>query len=259
MGKKKIKKLESQVEKLQSQLKEMAAVIDSIAEAQKKTSAKVLEALEKPEDAKVKTRTTKTPETPKKRRTKKTAAEDTPKTTAGVRRGRPKKTETGEATKGAPKTRRKRVKKEAADVKPEESVKTVSEPVKEELQQESGSKTTNEPEVKWEKEPEPSDKAKTKERKSRAPRTDSVVLYNCDEAKTPESMFNRGDEVFRDTIAGRRALLKKLKTEIAEGRIALLNKYPPKIMQIELLDGNYEPVNKHLQYGLIEKIAQTKK
>ncbi len=259
MGKKKIEKLESQVEKLQSQLKEMAAVIDSIAEAQKKTSAKVLEALEKPEKGKVKTKVTKAAEAPTRRRTKKTAAEDTLKTTAGARRGRPKKTETGEATKEAPKTRRKRVKKEVTDVKTEEPVKTASEPGKEELKQESGSKTTNEPEVKWEKEPEPSEKAKAKERKPRAPRTDSVVLYNCDEAKTPESMFNRGDEVFRDTIAGRRALLKKLKTEIAEGRIALLNNYPPKIMQIELLDGNYEPINKHLQYGLIDKIAQTEK
>ncbi len=256
MSKKKIKKLESQVEKLQLQMQEMAAVIDVIAETQKKTSVKVLEALENQAKSKPASKV-KTEEAPKKGRAGKTEEEKVAKAASSTRRGRAKRKGAAEAAKEAPKPRQKRNRKADANVKPEMPVEEAAEAAGQESVPEAKPDTTSEPDVKWEKEDAPASEAEPKEKKTRAPRTDSVVLYNCDEAKSPESLFNRGDEVFRDSTVGRRALLNKLRTEIAEGRIALLNNYPPKIMQIEILDGNYAQVNKHLQYGLIEKIPKT--
>lgn len=89
---------------------------------------------------------------------------------------------------------------------------------------------------------------------SRAPRvTSTLTLYNCDENKSPESMFNKGDEVFRNTQAGRRALWNKLKKEIDEGRIAVLDGYPMKNLRLEIADGNAVTANKYLKFGFIEK------
>ena len=82
----------------------------------------------------------------------------------------------------------------------------------------------------------------------------TFVLYNCDEAKTPESMFNKNDETFRDTQQGRRALWNKLKAEIVEGRIQLLDNYPIKNVRLEVSGGAPDSVNKYLKYGFIEKI-----
>ncbi len=250
MGKKKIKKLESQVEALQAKLAEMAEVVDSIAATQKKISVKVLAALDEPAGKKKVSGEMKKEETLKKRSGRKPANEAAvPKKAAAARRGRPKKTETEGTSKDTPKPGRRSSRKTA-----EPTQKAVADETPKKKKEASA-----EPEVKWESAPAPEEKKTVSEKKGRAPRTDSIILYNCDEAKSPESMFNRGDEVFRDSTAGRRALLKKLKTEIAEGRIALLNNYPPKIMQIEILDGRYEPVNKHLQYGFIDKISKDAK
>jgi len=249
MGKKKIKKLESQVEALQAKLAEMAEVVDSIAATQKKISVKVLAALDEPAGKKTASKEVKKEEAPKRSRRGKTSNDaSATKETAPVRRGRPKKTETA-AAKEAPKAGQRRGRKPAEPSKAAPAEKKEAKPLK----------AAAEPAAKRAASPAPAEKKAVKGKTERAPRTDTVILYNCDEAKSPESMFNRGDEVFRDSIAGRRALLKKLKTEIAEGRIALLNNYPPKIMQIEVLDGRYDPVNKHLQYGFIAKVSKTAK
>ena len=100
-------------------------------------------------------------------------------------------------------------------------------------------------------------KPRTAEPKTRAPRQwkgVSFVLYNCDEAKSPESLYNRNDETFKDAGTGRRALWSKLKTEIAEGRIKILDNVPMDNIRLEIIDGKPESVSKHLQYGLIEKV-----
>ena len=94
-----------------------------------------------------------------------------------------------------------------------------------------------------------------KERKPREWKGASFVLYNCDEAKTPESMFNRNDETFKDNGVGRRALWNKLKTEIEEGRIELLNNTPIKNVQLDVTGDKPESANKYLKYGLIERVA----
>ena len=107
--------------------------------------------------------------------------------------------------------------------------------------------------VKTSKEAEPT--STPKEKKSRAPRTKfSFILYNCDELKSSESLFNRNDETFTDTALRRKALWNKLKTEVSEGRIKILDNVPMDNIRLEILSGAPESVNKHLQYGLIEKI-----
>lgn len=109
---------------------------------------------------------------------------------------------------------------------------------------------------------EPLKAAKTRTRKPRAVKTVEnkpekafFVLYNCDEAKTPESLYNRNDESFRDTQIGRRGLWNKLKNEIKEGRIELLDNYPIKNVRLEIQSGNPESIGQHLKYGLIEKVV----
>ena len=84
----------------------------------------------------------------------------------------------------------------------------------------------------------------------------TFVLYNCDEAKSPESKYNRNDETFSDSQRGRRGLWNKLKTELAEGRIELLEGYPIRNVRIEIQSGDPESVSQHLKYGLIEKVEQ---
>ena len=96
--------------------------------------------------------------------------------------------------------------------------------------------------------------AKEPVRKTRTWKGTSFVLYNCDEAKTPESLYNRNDETFKDAGTGRRALWSKLKTEIAEGRIEILGNVPMDNLRIEIMDGKPESVSRHLKFGLIEKV-----
>ena len=84
----------------------------------------------------------------------------------------------------------------------------------------------------------------------------SFVLYNCDESKSPESKYNRNDETFKDSQLGRRGLWNKLKTEIAEGRIELLDGYPIRNVRLDIQSGDPVTVNQHLKYGVIEKVEQ---
>ena len=46
----------------------------------------------------------------------------------------------------------------------------------------------------------------------------------------------------------------KLKVEMAEGRIELLDGYPIRNVRLEIQSGNPESVNKYLNYGMIEKV-----
>ncbi len=88
----------------------------------------------------------------------------------------------------------------------------------------------------------------------RAPRA-TFVLYNCDEAKSSESKYNRNEETFKDSQLGRRGLWNKLKTEIAEGRIELLDNYPVRNVRLDIQSGDPVSVSQHLKYGVIEKAA----
>ena len=89
---------------------------------------------------------------------------------------------------------------------------------------------------------------------AKKPERASFVLYNCDEAKSPESKYNRNDETFRDSQLGRRGLWNKLKTEIAEGRIELLDNYPVRNVRLDIQSGDPVSVSQHLKYGAIEKV-----
>ena len=86
----------------------------------------------------------------------------------------------------------------------------------------------------------------------------TFVLYNCDENKSPASMYNRDNETFRNTQLGRRALWNKLKTEIAEGRIEVLEGKTMKDVRLEVADGDPETLSQYLKYGAIEKIEDKK-
>ena len=90
---------------------------------------------------------------------------------------------------------------------------------------------------------------------AKKPERASFVLYNCDEAKSPESKYNRNDETFKDSQLGRRGLWNKLKTEIAEGRIELLDNYPVRNVRLDIQSGDPVSVSQHLKYGVIEKAA----
>ena len=94
---------------------------------------------------------------------------------------------------------------------------------------------------------------KQEEKKVPAKPKAEFILYNCDESKSPASMYNRNDETFRDTQLGRRALWNKLKGEISGGKIEILENYPMKNIRLEIAEGEPESINKYLKYGLIEK------
>ena len=98
--------------------------------------------------------------------------------------------------------------------------------------------------------------AEAKKPASRRKEVAVFALYNCDEGKSQESMYNRNDETFRDTQLGRRGLWAKLKTEINEGRIELLDGYPIKNVRLEIESGNPESLSQHLKYGFIGKVAK---
>ena len=115
-------------------------------------------------------------------------------------------------------------------------------------------KSAEQPKAARTKTPAAVNEGEKQEKKTRTWKGASFILYNCDEAKTPESMFNRNDDIFKDTGTGRRALWNKLKTEITEGRIELLNNQPVKNVQIDITGGNPESVNKYLKYGWIERL-----
>lgn len=95
-------------------------------------------------------------------------------------------------------------------------------------------------------------------KKPSARRKDVAVfaLYNCDEEKSQESMYNRDNETFRDTQLGRRGLWAKLKTELAEGRIELLDGYPIRNVRLEIESGKPETLSPHLKYGFIGKVGK---
>ncbi len=100
----------------------------------------------------------------------------------------------------------------------------------------------------------PTRRKRTPSVKEAPARRASFVLYNCDEVKSPESKYNRNDETFSDSQRGRRGLWNKLKNEITEGRIVLLDGYPIRNVRLEIQSGSPESVSKHLKYGLIEKV-----
>lgn len=99
-------------------------------------------------------------------------------------------------------------------------------------------------------------KPKAAPRPGRLKDVDVFALFNCDEEKTRESMYNRNDETFRNTQLGRRGLWAKLKTEILEGRIELLDGYPIRNMRLDIESGNIETASAHLKYGIIEKVSK---
>ena len=164
-------------------------------------------------------------------------------------------------------TRRRRVmsaKKSVADVATAEqskptrrrrttsAKKAVVEPVPEEATVEQ-SKPIRRRRVTSAKEPTSAEQP-SKRTPAKKPERASFVLYNCDEEKSPESKYNRNDETFKDSQLGRRGLWNKLKTEIAEGRIELLDGYPIRNVRLDIQSGDPVSVSQRLKFGVIEKV-----
>lgn len=79
------------------------------------------------------------------------------------------------------------------------------------------------------------------------------VFFNCDDDKSAASMnvlYN--NEVFTDTAAGRKALLKKIEEECANGRVNIADKT---FVEEAIIKGEPTEAGSKLQYGSIERMA----
>ena len=82
----------------------------------------------------------------------------------------------------------------------------------------------------------------------------AYVFFNCDADKSQASkniFYN--NEIFRDVNAARKALWDKVKEEIEEGRIALIDDQFTKVRH-EILDGSPVEAAKYLQFASIDEM-----
>ena len=83
----------------------------------------------------------------------------------------------------------------------------------------------------------------------------AYIFFNCDTEKTPSSMNIRfNDEAYSDTPYGRRALLKKIETEIATTSIRVSNMDTAKEA---ILNGDPTKANELMEYGCIELLTMS--
>ena len=81
----------------------------------------------------------------------------------------------------------------------------------------------------------------------------AYMFFNCDDDKSAASMNVRyNNEVFPDTVAGRKALLKKLEEEVAAGRVNMSDK---DAVKNDILKGEPTDASAKLQYGDIERLV----
>ena len=78
------------------------------------------------------------------------------------------------------------------------------------------------------------------------------IFFNCNDNKDAHSMNARyNNEVFADSAAGRKALLQKVKDEVAAGRVNVSDKGA---VEQDILKGEPTDANSKLQYGDIERM-----
>ena len=79
------------------------------------------------------------------------------------------------------------------------------------------------------------------------------AFFNCDDSKSAASMNVRyNNEVFADTAAGRKALLKKVEEEAAAGRVNIADN---SFVEEAIIKGEPTEASSKLQYGSIERLA----
>ena len=78
------------------------------------------------------------------------------------------------------------------------------------------------------------------------------IFFNCNDNKDAHSMNARyNNEVFADSAAGRKALLQKVKAEVAAGRV---NVSDNAVVEHDILKGEPTDASSKLQYGDIERM-----
>ena len=79
------------------------------------------------------------------------------------------------------------------------------------------------------------------------------AFFNCDDSKSAASMnVHYNNEMFADTVAGRKALLKKVEEEAAAGRVNIADK---SFVEEAIIKGEPTEASSKLQYGSIERLA----
>ncbi len=79
------------------------------------------------------------------------------------------------------------------------------------------------------------------------------IFFNCNDNKDAHSMNARyNNEVFSDTVAGRKALLQKVKDEVSAGRVNVSDKAA---VENDILKGNPVEASSKIQYGDIERMV----
>ena len=79
------------------------------------------------------------------------------------------------------------------------------------------------------------------------------AFFNCDDSKSAASMNVRyNNEMFADTAAGRKALLKKVEEEAAAGRVNISDE---SFVEEAIINGEPTEASSKLQYGSIERLA----
>lgn len=81
------------------------------------------------------------------------------------------------------------------------------------------------------------------------------MFFNCDEQKSDSSMNVRYNNVVYRCRDGRRALWKKIKEELAAGRI-FIDDYHLSTVRIHILEGNPEDINDCILYGNIVRLEE---
>ena len=78
------------------------------------------------------------------------------------------------------------------------------------------------------------------------------IFLNCNDNKDAHSMNARyNNEVFADTAAGRKALLQKVKDEVAAGRVNVSDK---SAVEQDILKGEPTDASSKMQFGDIERM-----
>ncbi len=78
-------------------------------------------------------------------------------------------------------------------------------------------------------------------------------FFNCDDNKSAASMNVRyNNEMFADTAAGRKALLKKIEDECAAGRVNIADKV---LVEEAVIKGEPTDASAKIQYASIERLV----
>ena len=85
----------------------------------------------------------------------------------------------------------------------------------------------------------------------------AYIFFNCDENKSQASKnVSYNNVLYSDTIAGRKALLEKVKSEAEAGRVNIADEA---VVEKVILKGDPVEAAAQLQYGDIEKLTAVKR